>query len=114
MTNSTPDIESFLPLRPVEYHVLLSLSDGIRHGYRIIQESTERSGDEVISDVATLYRALKRMVEGGLIEPADSPDDDARRSCYAITALGRQVARAESRRMAALLRSASAVGLLEG
>lgn len=114
MPNPNKNVDDFLPLRPVEYHVLLSLSDGVRHGYRIIQESAERSGQEVIGDVATLYRALKRMVEQRLIEPAESPDGDPRRSCYAITPLGRRVAQAESRRMAVLLQSALAVGLIEG
>ena len=107
-------VDRFLPLRPVEFHVLLSLSEGVRHGYRIIQDSAERSGAEVISDVATLYRALKRMVDQGLIEPTKAPGEDARRSHYRITELGRRVAAAESARMAALLRSATAAGLLPG
>ncbi len=108
------DVDRFLPLRPVEFHILLSLSEGVRHGYRIIQDSAERSGEAVISDVATLYRALKRMVDQQLIEPAEPPGQDRRRSHYCITPLGRRVAAAESARMAALLRSAKAAGLLPG
>ena len=31
-------IEDRLPLRPVEFHILLSLAAGERHGYGIIQD----------------------------------------------------------------------------
>ena len=109
------DVTAFLPLRPVEYHVLLSLTNGSRHGYGIMQDAEERSGAAVIPDVATLYRALKRMVEGGLIRPAPGGGDGVRRRTdYELTPLGSRVARAESRRMAALVRSAAGVGLLDG
>lgn len=107
----TDDVERFLPLRPVEFHVLLSLSVGPRHGYGIMQDAAERTGKEVIPDVGTLYRALRRMVEAGLIEPADEPGG-GRRNDYRITRLGRHVAEAESRRLASLLRAARSGGLL--
>lgn len=113
MTDHDPQVASFLPLRPVEYHVLLSLSDGPRHGYGIMQDAEARSGAAVIPDVATLYRALKRMVEGGLITPAEG-SGEGRRTDYALTPLGGRVARAESRRMAALVQNAARAGLLEG
>ncbi len=110
MTPTTPPIESFLPLRPVELHVLLSLADGPRHGYGIMQDASERTGEEVIPDVGTLYRALRRMVDAGLIVPSDSEDE--RRNDYRITPLGRRVAEAESRRLASLVRAARASGFL--
>ena len=34
-----PDPDSLLPLRPVEFHVLLALADEERHGYAIMQET---------------------------------------------------------------------------
>lgn len=101
----------FLPLRPVEFHVLLSLAAGPRHGYGIMQDAAARTGEEVIPDVGTLYRALRRMVEAGLIEPTGV--DHERRHDYRITAMGRRVAEAESDRLARLVRAARAGGLLE-
>lgn len=110
-------VERFLPLRPVEFHVLLSLATGERHGYGIIQD-TESRGETNVPDVGTLYRALRRMQDQGLIRPSTrrhAPDaGDERRNYYRVTTLGMQVARAEARRMAALTRAARLGGLLEG
>ena len=110
-------VERFLPLRPVEFDVLLSLAVGERHGYGIIQDAEGR-GHAIVPDVGTLYRALRRMQDQGLIDAArrrQAPDaGDERRNYYRITALGLRVARAEARRMAALTRAARVGGLLEG
>lgn len=109
---SHPDPTPFLPLRPVEIHVLLSLAGGPRHGYGIMQDAAERSGEDVIPDVGTLYRALRRMVEAGLIEPAEGQGEDGRRKHYRITGLGRRVASAEAERLAGLVDAARAGGFL--
>jgi DNA-binding PadR family transcriptional regulator len=108
-------IENLLPLRPVEFHVLLSLADGDRHGYGIMQDARERG--EAVPDIGTLYRALARMVDQGWIESADSPPStdsgDERRNYYRITEFGLRVAKAEARRLAALTRAARIGGLLQ-
>ena len=102
-------------LRPVEFHILLSLVAGERHGYGIIQD-IEARGDSPVPDVGTMYRALARMVESGLIEAASrrpAPDaGDERRNYYRITDAGTEVARAEARRLEALTRAARSGGLL--
>lgn len=108
------DRRSELPLRPVEFHVLLSLATGERHGYGIIQDAEAR-GESL--DVGTLYRALARMTEQGYIgatsrRPASDADDE-RRNYYRITQRGLKVAQAEARRLAALAREARACGLLK-
>jgi DNA-binding PadR family transcriptional regulator len=63
-----------------------------------------------------MYRALARMVENGWIEASDrrpAPDSgDERRNYYRITDAGRRVARAEARRLEALMRVARSGGLL--
>src|SRR5437762_1760256 len=102
-------------LRPVEFHVLLSLMGGERHGYGIIQD-VEARGETSVPDVGTMYRALARMVENGLIEAATrrpAPDAaDERRNYYRVTEAGRRAARAEARRLERLTRAARAGGLL--
>jgi DNA-binding PadR family transcriptional regulator len=109
-------LERFLPLRPVEFDVLLSLAGGERHGYGIIQDAEAR-GLTSVPDVGTLYRALRRMQDQGLIDEgarrraADAGDE--RRNYYRITSLGRRVAQLEARRLAALTRAAILGGLLE-
>jgi DNA-binding PadR family transcriptional regulator len=103
--------ESFLPLRPVEFHVLLSLASGPAHGYGMLQDAEARGGGERI-DVGTLYRALARMVDQGSIAPAANPSADDRRNNYRITPFGLRVARSEAARLAALTRAARAGGLL--
>ena len=107
----------FLPLRPVEFHVLLSLAAGERHGYGIIQDAEAR-GEASVPDVGTLYRALRRMREQGLIAESDGPSSevatDERRNYYRMLPLGLEVGRAEARRLDSLTRAARAGGLLEG
>ena len=105
----------FLPLRPVEFDILLSLAAGERHGYGIIQDAEERALGAV-PDVGTLYRGLRRLQDQGLIRPsgrrAAADAQDERRNYYVITALGRRVAQAEARRLQALTRAARSSGLL--
>ena len=109
------DIDKFLPLRRVEFHILLSLASGERHGYGIIQD-IEARGETSVPDVGTMYRALARMVDAGLIESSSrrpAPDrGDERRNYYRITSAGRRVARAEAQRLELLTRAARLGGLL--
>ena len=70
--------------------------------------------------MGTVYRALRRMQDQGLIgaseprEPREAPDaGNERRHYYQITPLGLDVARAEARRLNALTRAAMASGLLD-
>ncbi len=108
-------LDQQLPLRPVEFHILLSLAAGERHGYGIIRDIESR-GDSAVPDVGTMYRALARMAETGWIEAASrrpAPDaGDERRNYYRITDAGLIVARAEARRLEALTRAARLGGLL--
>src|SRR5262245_22574568 len=107
--------EAQLSLRPVEFHILLSLASGERHGYGVIKDIEQR-GDSPVPDVGTMYRALARMVENGLIAAAARrPAPDAggeRRNYYRITETGLRLARAEARRLEALTRAARLGGLL--
>jgi len=100
--------ESFLPLKPHWFHVLLCLADQEQHGYGIMQEVLERTEGKVRLWPATLYGTLKRLMEADLINESDRRPaaelDDARRRYYRLTPLGRRVLDAESRRLEDLVR----------
>lgn len=102
-----------MPLPPVTFHVLLSLLDGERHGYAIIQDVEARTGGELRLSAGTLYRSIARMVEQELIAEVAkrSAEDDERRRYYRITPFGITVARAEMRRLSDLVRLARRSGL---
>ena len=100
--------ESFLPLKPHWFHVLLSLADQEQHGYGIMQEVLDRTNDKVRLWPATLYGTLKRLIDADLIvESAERPApelDDARRRYYRLTPFGRRGLAAESARLDDLVR----------
>ena len=110
--------EDHLPLRPVEFQILLTLAERDRHGYGIIQETEARTEGQMLLETGTMYRALRRLVDGGLAKQASRRPardlDDERRRYYAITALGRKVAASEAMRMAKLVDSARAIDLIKG
>jgi DNA-binding PadR family transcriptional regulator len=98
--------ESFLPLKPHWFHVLLSLAGQEQHGYTIMQEVLDRTDGKVRLWPATLYGTLKRLMDAGLIEESDRrpEQDDVRRRYYRLTGLGRRVLAAESARLEDLVR----------
>ena len=113
-----PLAETFIPLSPVVFDILLALSDDERHGYGIMQEVSRRSDGATRLRPGSLYRALARLVQEGLVEESDerpAPDlDDERRRYYRLTPLGQKVAAAEASRLAGLLRAARAKKVLKG
>ena len=105
-----------MPIRPVEFEILLSLANEERHGYGIMQEAERLSGGELRIEPGTLYRALHRMLKAGWVaesgrRPAVDLDDERRRY-YRLTPLGRRVAAAEAERLARLVGAARANRLL--
>ena len=111
-----PGPESFLPLAPAVFHILVAVADRERHGYAIMQDVAARTDGTLKLSPGTLYGTIKRLLEDGLIQELDArpdPDhDDTRRRYYRITAFGRRVAIAESARLARLLGQARASGLV--
>ncbi len=104
----TTNTEAFLPLTPLSLAVLLAVSDEDLHGYAILKEIERESDGRTRPGTGTLYAALQRMVDEGLLEESSAaPDEDARRRYYGITMLGRDVARAEVRRLERLVHLAA-------
>jgi DNA-binding PadR family transcriptional regulator len=93
-------LDGWLPLKPSDFHVLLVLASGPRHGYGIMKEVERESAGRVRLEIGSLYRLLGRMLDDGLLEEGD---DDERRRYYRITRLGRRVLSAEAARLAALV-----------
>ncbi len=97
------------------FHILVALADHDRHGYSIMREVEERTGGDVRLSPSTLYSAIKRLLEEGLIqeleERPDPEHDDERRRYYRITKAGRRAAMEEARQLEKLLADARSAGL---
>jgi DNA-binding PadR family transcriptional regulator len=93
------------PLRSVELHILLSVVDRPRHGYAILLEAEERTGGRPGFEIPTLYRALRRLREAGLIRMTGAPDpgSDERREYWEATGLGRRLLEAELARLGGIV-----------
>jgi DNA-binding PadR family transcriptional regulator len=111
------DARELLPLKPSTYYVLLALADGELHGYAIMQAVAEMTGGRETILPGTLYAALARMVDEGLVEERNAADDSSggpKRRYYRRTRRGRDAARAESERLGTLLDIARAQKLIHG
>jgi DNA-binding PadR family transcriptional regulator len=106
----TSGVDALLPLPLPVFHMLLSLSEGERHGYALKREIHQRTEGKLNLGSGALYGAINKMLDQGLIQESDErPDphlDDERRRYYRITPLGRRVAQAEALRLRELVRLA--------
>lgn len=114
-----PDPDTFLPLRPAHFHVLLTLVDGPTHGYGIRRVVDERTKGKILLAAGTLYDTLQRLTRDGLIEQIDTPPEaeeeaSSRWRFFALAPLGRRVFAAEVARLEADLRVAKAKLAPEG
>lgn len=116
MTPRRRDPRDLLPLTPAAFHILLSLVEGERHGYAIMREVEERTAGEVRLGPGTLYGAMKRFLEQGVVQELElraAPDAaEERRRYYRLTDYGRQVVAAEAERLERLVRLARAKKLV--
>ena len=113
----SPSPEAFLPLTPLWFNILLAAADGPTHGYAVLKEIEERTGGALSPGTGTMYVALQRLVEEGLLRESkkgrQSYHDKRARRHYALTALGRDVCAAEARRLAAEVSAAVDKKLLD-
>lgn len=113
-TRSPADV---LPLRSIDFLVLLMLAPGDRHGYGIMQDVLTHTEGHIELEAGSLYRTIRRLAEEKLLEeaarrPADGSDDERRRY-YRLTPFGRRVVAAEAARLRALVRLAEDARLLQ-
>ena len=118
MKRLTRDPEHLLPLKHSTFQILLALGgDDPMHGYAVMQAISEMTDGREAILPGTLYAALARMVDDGLVEErvgAAEASGGPPRRYYRRTPFGRAVARAESERLRVLLDIAMAQKILPG
>jgi len=104
------DPMSFLPLTEPTFYILLSLAPGKKHGYAIMKDVKDLSGERVNLSTSTLYTAVGRLLDQELIERFSDEEQDTSpglpRKSYALTDLGRRVFDAEHVRLQGMVREA--------
>jgi DNA-binding PadR family transcriptional regulator len=112
MPRPNSDLQLLLPLSLPIFHMLLSLTEGERHGYALKREILQRTNKRLNLGSGALYGAINKMLElGFIVESDERPDphlDDERRRYYRITPLGRRAIQAEVARLRALVQLAQA------
>lgn len=99
-----PVHDEMLPLTPLSMAILLALADRHRHGYALMRDIETQTEGALKPGTGSLYAALERLEEDGLIREAEGePGTDRRRRYFALTDAGRSVARAETRRLRRVL-----------
>jgi DNA-binding PadR family transcriptional regulator len=114
------------PLPAAAFQIMLSLAEEDLHGYGIMRQVAEQTGDRVRLGPGTLYSSIQSLLEEKLIEEVGPPEsgkadvksgakpNDERRRYYRLTGAGRKLARTEAERLADLLRVARAKNILRG
>ena len=106
------------PLPSAAFQILLALVGEDLHGYAIMRQVAEQTGNRIRLGPGTLYSSIRSLLENGLIEELDSREDadsgDERRRYYRLSSAGRKLARAEAQRLADVLRVARAKRILRG
>ena len=99
-------------LNPTFLHILLTLADGVHHGYAIKQDVEARTGGAIRLGPGTLYEAIQRLEDGGLIEEVPAPDaepangQEAQRRYYRLTDRGWADLRREVRQLGEIVDAA--------
>jgi DNA-binding PadR family transcriptional regulator len=106
-------------LTSAQFHILLTLAEGRRHGYGIMQEIFRRTDGTLELGPGTLYRSIKQLLERGLItEVEDASGEESRqekrRRPYALTPAGKARTAEEARRLRELVQWAEDTMVLEG
>ncbi len=115
--DSDTELRTYLPLTEATFFILLSLSEGPKHGYAIMKGVNEMSKGRINFSTGTLYGALKRLLDQGWIVrngEEDETDDSTRaRKEYALTGFGKSVLGLEVARMQELVKLTASVAARE-
>lgn len=106
------------PLPAAAFQILLSLADDDLHGYGIMRQVAEQTGNRMRLGPGTLYSSIQTLLEEKFIEEVDGREEEKpgqeRRRYYRLTAAGRKLARSEAERLADLLRVARTKKIFRG
>lgn len=118
MRNKITNEEKSITLTPTIFHILVVLSGGERHGYAILREVREIAEGKSSLGPTTLYRSIRTMLDGGLIEESgerpDPESNDERRRYYRLTDFGAKVLSDEVKRLESLVKVARRKNILTG
>jgi len=105
-----------LPLKPLDFSVLLVLSEGQQYGYGLVKRIARREAGGIRLAPSNLYYVLDRMIDAGLVEETRPGGEEGgmRRRWFRITSFGRTVLKAEARRLATVVRTAERMRLTPG
>jgi DNA-binding PadR family transcriptional regulator len=98
--------------RKATFYILLSLAPEKKHGgYAILKDVEALSNRKVRLSTSTLYGALSRLLDQGLIERVPNDEEENTgpglpRKAYVLSKTGRRVLEAELSRMRALVAAA--------
>lgn len=93
-------------LTEVTFFILLSLYEP-KHGYAIMQFVEEKTDGRLVLGAGSLYGAIDSLCKKGWIELYN--DSDGRKKEYIISALGREIAQRELKRIQELEKIASEI-----
>ncbi len=110
MVEDSRNASDHVPLTDLSFHILLALGDGASHGYGIGKEVERRSAGRLNPTTGSLYQALRRLNNDGMIAEAPQPKDangtDSRRQYFRLTPFGKRVFAVEAQRLESLLAAA--------
>lgn len=100
-------------MTPAEFHILLALAGGERHGYAVMKDVLRLSDGRTRIGPGTLYGTLQRLIDTGWVveAPRAGPRtvDGRARRYYRLTTTGRRALDDDVARLEALLRAARAI-----
>ena len=101
------------PLSLPVLHIMLALAEGARHGYAIKQEVEARTNGAIRLGPSTLYEAIQRLEDNGLIKAVEDGDapvngQEAQRRYYSLTTQGWRTLQDEVRQLDTLVCAARA------
>ena len=106
------------PLTSANFYILFALADGEQHGLGVAAEIAERTGGDVELGPGTLYTAIQKLLNAGMIEESTNlprkAKEDSRRRYYRITPAGRHALGAEAKRLARIVDAAFEKRILTG
>ncbi len=89
------------PLQEPTFLILTALASGPLHGYGVIQEVTNLSAGRVVLRPGTLYGAIDRLVDQGIVRQDGEEVVDGRlRRYYRLTETGVTLLESEAARLA--------------